>query len=117
MAKVFGIHTVELHPGVDEAEFEQFVLDEVVPSVNIPGWKLQLLKGERGERAGKYVLMLEVENLDARNRYYPAQDQPTEEAQREAAALEQMWDRWKAYATTTPGVDTVHTDYVLVAVG
>lgn len=117
MAKVFGMHTVELRPGVDEAEFEQFVLEEVAPSVNIPGWKLHLLKGERGERAGKYVLMLEVENLDARNRYYPAQDQPTEEAQREGAALQQVWEKWGTYATTTPGVDTVHTDYVLVAAG
>ena len=35
MAKVYGIHTIELAPGVSETELAEFVIKEVSPSIRI----------------------------------------------------------------------------------
>jgi hypothetical protein len=56
MARVVGLHEVELRPGADPAEFER-VATEVVSLPMFEGWTTRLLKGERGVRAGKYLLV------------------------------------------------------------
>ncbi len=118
MAKVFGMHTIELRPDVKEADFERFVVEEVLPLPLYPGWKARLLKADRGARAGKYVLLTEIDSVEARNRYFPTQDQPSEEAQAfdqaQPSAARAIWDKWSTYSTTIPGVNTLHTDYVEV---
>ncbi len=118
MAKVFGIQTIELHPHVNEADFERFVLEEVLPLPLYPGWKARLLKGDRGERVGKYVLLIEIDSVEARDRYFPAPHQPSEEAQAfdqaQPSAAGAIWDKWSMYSPTIPGVNIIHTDYVEV---
>ena len=38
MAKVFGMHAIELKPGVSEQEFEEFIRTEVIPVYRqVPG--------------------------------------------------------------------------------
>ena len=119
MAKVFGLHEIELRPGADPAAFEQLVAG----AADLPqfeGWTPYLLKGERGERIGKYMLLIEILigwsrvmlALAARDRYAPA-DGPSEEAQAMDRQAASFWDRWRELATA-PGEDTVFTDYVVV---
>ena len=36
MAKVFGIHEIELQPGVEPDAYERFFAEEVVPTVELP---------------------------------------------------------------------------------
>ena len=48
MAKLFGMHTIELHPGVKPEDFERFVVEEVNPGPHLPGVVSHLLKGDRG---------------------------------------------------------------------
>ena len=62
MSTVFGLHEIELQPGVDPEEYERFFAEEIAPSPELPGWKTHLLKGDRGARAGKYLVLLEIEN-------------------------------------------------------
>ena len=71
-----------------------------------------LLKGERGERKGKYMLLVEIESLAARDRYAPdsGPSAEMEELNRQAAPF---WERWRELATV-PGDDTVFTDYVVI---
>ena len=71
MPTVYGLHEIELQPGVEPDEYERFFAEEVAPTVELPGWKTRLLKGDRGERAGKYLVLLEIESLEARDRYFP----------------------------------------------
>jgi hypothetical protein len=59
MPKLFGLHEIELQPGVEPDEFERFFAEEVAPSPMVPGLKVYLLKGDRGERAGRYLVLLE----------------------------------------------------------
>jgi hypothetical protein len=35
------------------------------------GWTTRLLKGERGVRAGKYLVVFEIVDREARDRYFP----------------------------------------------
>ena len=112
MAKVYGIHEIELRPGADPAAFEQLFAD----GANLPGpegWTFSLLKGERGERKGKYLMLVEIESLAARDRYHPDSG-PTAEAQALAARAADIWARWQQLATVPDGKDDVFTDYVVI---
>ena len=79
------------------------------------GWTTRLLKGERGARAGKYLLVFEITSSAARDRYFPAENQVSEEEmgrfdeQNPQAA--QAWERLHAMRTDTD----VATDYLVVA--
>jgi hypothetical protein len=53
MARVVGLHEIELRPEADPVEFER-VAAEVVSLPMFEGWTTRLLKGERGVRAGRY---------------------------------------------------------------
>lgn len=70
MARVLGVHEIELNPGADPEQFEQAAA-EVVSSAQPEGWRTLVLKGERGPRSGKYLMIFEIDSLEARNRFYP----------------------------------------------
>ena len=39
MTRVFGMHEIELNPGVNEEDFENFFLNEVAKSPLYPEWR------------------------------------------------------------------------------
>jgi hypothetical protein len=98
MVRVFGIHEVELNPGVSEAEFEQFTLGKFLPALKnlqVPGVKFHLLKGDRGARAVKYLFLMIFDHVDLRDRYFPAPNQPSQELLqiiKPLEALSKIWD-------------------------
>ena len=117
MAKVFGMHMIGLRPGVKGEDFETFFREKVAPLPDFPGHKWYLLKGERGDREGKYLMMVEVESVEARNRSNPKPDELSEEAQRfmeaHKEALDAMFAEWEKLASPI-GAPTIYTDYVVV---
>ncbi len=107
------MHKIELRPGVNEAEFEQFVMSEVIPIYDrIRGQKVSLLKGDRGERAGKYLLLAELESVETRDRIYPEAGGVSEEFQHLLVGTEPIWERLARFVTDFP--DPHFTDYVVV---
>jgi hypothetical protein len=115
MAKVFGIHEIELQPGVEPDAYERFFAEEVVPTVELPGWKIHLLKGDRGVRTGKYLLLFEIESLEARDRYFPAPGD-------ESAEFTQFFEQHPEAAAAmdklqqlSPHGSENETDYIAVA--
>ena len=112
MAKLYGLHEIELRPGVSPEEFEKVAAE--TNFADLEGWTTHLLKGERGERNGKYLVLVEIESIAARDRYAPTADGPysaeAEEISRRNAAL---WEPWRKLATM-PGEGTVYTDYVML---
>ena len=62
------MHEVMLKPGASEAEFEQFVEEKMYPSWEVPGTAIQVLKGDRGERAGKYLFVVEFNSVALRDK-------------------------------------------------
>jgi len=118
MAKVFGMHMITLRPGVKEEDFEKFVTEEMYPLPTFEGVKNYLLKGDRGDREGKYLVMSEFESVEARDRMVPSPDQPSEEAQKfqeaHAAEFEKVLEKWATFSASIFGENTIYTDYVVV---
>ena len=114
MAKVFGIHEIELLPSVNVSDFEQFVTNEFIQGMGLEGWRAHLAKADRGERTGKFAIILEIESTAARERYSPRTNEFSEEAQRALAGLSAAIEKWATFSTTIPGQSTVFTDYVVI---
>jgi hypothetical protein len=114
MAKVYGLHEIELRPGKTPEELKK-LFAELANTEGYEGWTPYLLAGERGERKGKYLVMLEIESVEARDRYAPSEDGPfSEEAEALSSRNAALWERWRELATM-PGEDAIFTDYVVVA--
>jgi hypothetical protein len=117
MPKVFGLHEIELQPGVEPEEYERFFAEELAPTPELPGWKTHLLKGDRGARTGKYLVLFEIESLEARDRYFPAPGEESEEFTRffeqhpEAAAAMEKWQKYSPFGSE----NDISTDYIVVA--
>ena len=73
-----------------------------------------MLKGERGERAGEYAILFEESKVpEARDRYFPAQDQLSDEGERylaEHPAEADFWQRLEAFYSD----NEIVTDYLVV---
>ena len=113
MARLISVHEMELLPGVNEAEFEQFVIVELLPGIPFKGCIQHLAKGDRGVRNGKYAIIIEVDTSD-RDRYSPADNQLSEEGQRLAETMSELETKLGMFSSTMPGVNTVYTDYVIL---
>ena len=111
MSKVFGMHMVALRPGVKAEDFEKFVTEEMYSLPSPEGIESYLLKGDRGDREGKYLVVSEFESVEVRDRYYPSPGEMSEEVQRLFAPYAAVWEKWETFATP---VDVIYTDYVVV---
>ena len=114
MTKVFALHEVELRPGVSAEEFETFFATQIGSEPIYPGWWAQLLKADRGQRAGKYLIMFEIESVEVRNRYFPTAGERSEEARQftqQHPEIAAMFEKWSSLASP-PG--EVYTDYIVV---
>jgi len=111
MSKVFGMHMIALRPGVKAEDFEKFVTEEVYPLLSRAGLEVYLLKGDRGDREGKYLVMWEFESVEARDRLSPSPGQMSEEAQQLFEPFAPVFEKWETFATP---LDTICTDYVVV---
>jgi hypothetical protein len=110
MAKIFGIHEIELLPDADAAAFERFVLKELPKP--FPGWTLHLAKGDRGSRSGRYAVIFELDTT-SRARYSPSENQLNDEGKRLADAVAAQTAKMATFTTTVMGTNSVFTDYVV----
>ncbi len=112
MARLVCIHEIELAEGADAVEFERvFTDDATLP--DLAGWKTRLLRGDRGERAGKYAILFEIESPENRNRYFPAEGQGSEDLNRYVAENPAAAEAWQRVQAFTTGSEVV-TDYLVV---
>lgn len=82
MTKLFGFTPVELKPGADEKSFIKFFVEQYAPLGKRLGWKGYVLKADRGERAGKFAVMWEMDSVEARDRIVLASGEISAEGQR-----------------------------------
>jgi hypothetical protein len=113
MAKVFGMHALELKPDVNIKEFEEFVTVEVLPLYRkVPGQTIHLLKGDQGKRDTKYMMFIEIESPMRRDQIYPAEGGVSEEVQQILGNTDAIWDKFMSFVVEFP--DPNYTDYVIV---
>lgn len=82
MARVLGVHEIELTAGTDPEEFERAAA-AVFAARSPDGWVTRFMKGERGQRAGHYLMLVEIGSIEERNRYYPAEGRVAEDVMNE----------------------------------
>lgn len=113
MAKTYSLHDCELRPGVDPAEFERVFREEVAPAPSLAGFRASLLKGDRGARDGKFLVLMEMEDEGTRDRWFPAPDERSEEFRRFMEQHPDTAAAWDKVISLTLQPDT-YTDYVVV---
>ena len=118
MTRVFGLHEIELNPGANEEDFENFVLKEMATAPMYPGFSLRLLKGDRGVRKGKYLLLSDIESLETRDRFSPAPNQGSKESDQFDEAHKDVWEplfqKWTTFSPTDLPQNLNYTDYLVL---
>ncbi|MET0828481.1 MAG: hypothetical protein ABWY26_03085 [Microbacterium sp.] len=116
MGKIYGLHSLELRPGVTGEDFERFFTSTAEQMPLLPGWRIALVKGERGDQVGQYLALVEVDSIEARNRVSPAGGMDdTEEGREWLAVAGPILQQWLEYVVHLPGLDAPYTDYQEVA--
>lgn len=111
--EVICIHDLKLKPGVDEKEFETFVMNEIAPLYKqMKGQDLFLGKGYVGQRTGQYSIFITFESLDDRNRIYPLDVGFSEEFHKVMEGKDAMWEKFRSMAEGFDGM--IVTDYLKV---
>jgi hypothetical protein len=111
---VMTVREFELRSGVKAEEFETYVRQELTRALSQAktGTRFRILKGDRGDRKGGYLLVWEFDSVAARNEFFP------KEGAGASPACQQQWKRIKlALEKFSIYVKEKHsyTDYVTVA--
>lgn len=94
---VLSIWEVEftLEEGMTFEQLEEFYVKTYKPAIekNFPGVHFFFMKGERGERTGKYVQFVVFDSIEERNKWYPASGEASELAKKAADNMRKIQDR------------------------
>jgi heme-degrading monooxygenase HmoA len=76
--RIFAIHEYELRGNIDDEEFESVLKSTLLsPELDMPGPESRhLLKGYKGEREGKYLVLWIFESQEALEELFGTQDRP-----------------------------------------
>jgi hypothetical protein len=83
----------------------------------VPGLKVHLLKGDRGVRAGRFLVFLEIESLEAPDWYFPGRARSRRSSLGSLNSTQKLRRHWRNDRNWAPiRIETdVSTDYVAVA--
>ena len=115
MSKVYSFHMISLKAGASGPDFERYiqgVLESWTKLGGLSGMTMRMLKGDRGDREGKYLVMFEFESVERRNQLFPeagpAARQGSDEFMQWMGAQGPALAKWDEYATP---IDVIYTDY------
>ena len=112
MSKVYAFHMVALKAGASGPDFERYFREGIASGSKLSGMTMRLLRGDRGDREGKYLVMFEFESVERRNQLFPeagpAPRQTSDEFMQWMSAAGPTLAKWDEYATP---IDVISTDY------
>ena len=113
-APVLSVREFELRSGVKPQEFEKYAREEFTRALGQAktGTRFRILKGDRGDRKGGYLLIWEFESVAARNEFFP------KEGGGASPTCQQAWKRIKLAMekfSIYVKEKRSYTDYVMVA--
>jgi hypothetical protein len=79
----------------------------------VPGQTIHLLKADRGERKGKYMVFIELESVERRDHIYPAEGGFAEDVQQLVGDVDPIFEKFLTCIEAFP--DETVTDYVVVS--
>ncbi len=116
MAKVYSLHMIALKAGASGPDFERIFREEIKRVPGPSGLTMRLLRGDRGDREGKYLVMFEIESVERRDQLFPeagpAARQMSSEVMQWMGSAGPSLAKWNEY--TTP-FDAIYTDYQEIA--
>ena len=114
MARLYAMHKIALKPKADPEEFERFATEEARPVFEqIPGMRWRLLKGDRGDRKGRYLEILEFDSVESRDAFIPEDGgELSAKYQTYMERWKPVMERWVEFAASE--YDPTFTDYVVV---
>lgn len=115
--KVIAIREQQLKEGADTAAFEKFVREEYNPAVDgtIPGVKMYIMKGDRGEKKGSYLFVYEFDSARTRDAIFPTEGEgPSETFAPFFEELPDLSQEFAKYLASPEDSSDVYTDYVMV---
>src|SRR5262245_56210447 len=111
---VFSVREFELRSGVKPEEFEKYAREELTRALSQAktGTRFRILKGDRGDRRGGYLLIWEFESVAARNEFFPKEGGGASPASQLAwKRIELAMEKFSIYVKEKRS----YTDYVTVA--
>jgi hypothetical protein len=74
--RVYSLYKGELKEGVEATKFDQFIKEKFVPAWKQPvdGMRVMVAKGDRGERKGKYQVVIAFDKEETRKKYFPGEE-------------------------------------------
>jgi hypothetical protein len=110
---VLSLREYELRSGVKAETFEAFVRQEMANvAKDAAGMKIRILKGDRGTRKGRYILLWEFDSVASRNAYFPKEGGFASSAFRDAwKRMSGVMDKFSSYVKEA----SAYTDYVVVS--
>ncbi len=77
-------------------QFEKFYLGEFLPAFaeTFPTIQFSLLKGDRGDRTGKYTEFIVFQSLEERNRWFPVEGGSSAETKQGFKQMGEIWDKY-----------------------
>lgn len=110
---VVSLHEIEVPAGKEKA-FEELIITKMQPAwqEKVPGMYFYVMKGDRGERKGRYMVAIVFDTLERRNAYFPTADEgPSEEL---SALSDGIWFDAEIEALGVSEMGSAYTDYILV---
>jgi hypothetical protein len=101
--------------GASAAQFEKFVIDKLAPeNGKLPGYKDYILKGERGDDKGNYLVVGVFDSKKTRDFYFPTEGKGfSEQGAKLAAALPNYGQELSKMIQVVP-TDSSYSDYVML---
>ncbi len=111
LGEVIGIHYLDVKKK-KQAGFESFVTRKFNKAMHnkIPGLNLFILKGDRGDMKGHYILVYIFDTVERRNDYLPLAGEPTEEFQTAFKTISQVFEEFKSFQND----EISYTDYIVM---
>lgn len=110
--RVIGLREIALRSDADPREFETYFSDVYARTMaeRVPGLQLYLLRGERGDRKDRYLLVWEFDSLAQRNEYFPQPGAPSEKW----TQVTQNMPQFALGKYLEPQTEDRYTDYVVL---
>ncbi|MCK5821738.1 MAG: hypothetical protein KAH17_07625 [Bacteroidales bacterium] len=111
LGEVIGVHYLDVKKK-KEISFERFVTKEfnVAMHNKIPGLNLFVLKGDRGDMTGKYILVYIFDSVERRNDYIPLEGEPTKEFLDAFNQISTVFEKFKSFQND----EFSYTDYIVI---
>jgi hypothetical protein len=98
-----GLHvtTITLAPDVTIDQYLDFLINKYVPEMekHYKGLKINILKGDRGAHENKIAVMTYFESEKARDRYWPEEGKPSDEANTAREKIQPLTDELQKMGT------------------